>query len=62
MTGPYESVLGMDINIAFERFIKDKRAKYEVALSDTKILSAVFVDIDDETKKAREIKRIREVY
>ena len=62
MTGPYESVLGMDINVAFERFIKDKRTKYEVALSDTKVLSAVFVDIDDETKKAIEIKRIREVY
>ncbi len=59
MTGPYESVIGMDIEVAFNRFIKHTKSKYNVSTSKSNILCAVVIDIDDITKKARDIKRIR---
>lgn len=59
MTGPYESIIGMDIDVAFERFFKGKKAKYEIAKSNTNILCGVIVEIDKKTKKAKEIKRVR---
>lgn len=59
MTGPYESVLGMDINVAFNRFIKRTKTKYNISTSEAYVLEAVIVDIDDETKKAKTIQRIR---
>lgn len=62
MTGPYESVLGMDIEVAFERFINSKKSKYNASESNTNILSGVCVEIDDKTKKAKAINRIREIY
>ena len=62
MTGPYESVLGMDIDIAFERFINGKKAKYNASTSKTNILSGVCIEFNDETKKVEQIIRIREIY
>ena len=59
LTGPYESVLGMNINVAYERFVKNKKAKYELAESDINILCGVIVEIDDNTKKAININRVR---
>lgn len=59
MTGSYESVLGMNIDIAYKRFVEEKKSKYEISENETSILCAAIVDIDDNTKKAKEIIKVR---
>ncbi len=59
MTGPYESVLGMDIDVALDRFINKNKSRYGMAKSQSLILEAAFVEIDDFTKRGKDIKRIR---
>ena len=59
MTGPYESVLGMEISVAIDRFANEKKSKYKLSDSETNILEAVIVEIDDESKLAKNIRRIR---
>lgn len=57
MTGPKESVIGMDINASLKRFETTLPEKYKLAEGEC-ILNAVEVEIDDETNKVTEIKRI----
>jgi len=57
MTGPYESVIGMKIQAAINRFLYQTPQKYETAERDVH-LSAVFMKIDMETGKATYIERI----
>lgn len=51
MTGPYSSVIGMDIDTAIRRFLYKTPYKYETATDDARIAS-VLMEIDASTRKA----------
>ena len=57
MTGPKNSVIGMDINASIKRFETTLPEKYKLADGEC-ILNAVVFTIDDETNKVTEIERI----
>lgn len=57
MTGCYDSVIGLDINKAFDRFIKKIPARFEV-VDGPATLCAVLIDIDAGTGRARSIERL----
>ena len=58
MTGPKDSVIGMDVNVSFKRFETTLPEKYRLAEGES-MLNAVEFIIDDDTNKVTEIKRIR---
>ncbi len=58
MTGPHESVIGMDRNAMVKRFLDSLPARFEVAAGDVR-LNGVLVDIDESTGHARSISRVR---
>ena len=60
MTGPYDSVIGMEVRASIERFLTQRRTPHEVATGNTWLCGAV-VEVDDETGKARSIKRVKRV-
>lgn len=57
MTGPRDSVIGMDVKVSIKRFETSLPEKYKVAEGRSKLNSVLFV-IDDSTNKVIEIKRI----
>jgi len=57
MTGPYESVIGMKITPAINRFIYQTPQKYETAENDAH-LCGMFFKVDQETGKTVELERI----
>jgi len=57
MTGPSNSVLGVEKEIIIEKFLTQLPKSHKVATGDM-IFSAVLVDISIKTKKATKIKRI----
>ena len=57
MTGPKNSVLGMDKDAALKRFLTALPEKYRVADGDT-MLNGCFFEIDDNTNKVTKIQRI----
>ncbi|MBI1977586.1 MAG: TIGR00282 family metallophosphoesterase [Candidatus Omnitrophica bacterium] len=59
MTGPYRSVLGRDISQVLHRFLTQLPGPMEVATEDVR-LSGALVEIDVNTGKAENIKRIHE--
>ncbi len=58
MSGPVNSVIGVDSERIFERFLTSVPVRFEVAHGPS-LLCAVVVDIDDNTGKARSIERVR---
>lgn len=58
MTGPKNSVIGMDAQASIKRFETTLPEKYKLAEGEC-ILNAVIFEIDNETNKVIEIKRIR---
>ena len=58
MTGPKNSVIGMDINASLKRFETTLPEKYKLAEGEC-IFNGVIFDIDDLTNKVIEIKRLR---
>jgi metallophosphoesterase (TIGR00282 family) len=58
MTGPHESVIGMDRGAMIKRFLDALPARFEVAAGDSR-LNAVLVDVDEATGRARGISRLR---
>jgi metallophosphoesterase (TIGR00282 family) len=54
MTGPYDSVLGMNKEVALKRLILQTAHKYEMAENDAKI-SGVVLEIDAESGKSLSI-------
>lgn len=58
MTGPHESVIGMDRNAMVKRFLDSLPARFEVAAGDVR-LNGVIVDVDETTGRARSIARVR---
>ena len=57
MTGPKNSVIGMDVNASIKRFETTLPEKYKLAEGEC-IMNAVIFDIDDETNKVTKIERI----
>jgi metallophosphoesterase (TIGR00282 family) len=58
MTGPHESVIGMDRSAMVKRFLDSMPVKFEVAIGDPR-LNAVLADVDESTGRARSIIRVR---
>jgi metallophosphoesterase (TIGR00282 family) len=58
MTGPVESVIGVDRDIVIERFLTHIPLRFEVAKGKT-MLSAVVVEINGQTGKASAITRLQ---
>jgi metallophosphoesterase (TIGR00282 family) len=58
MTGPHESVIGMDRGAMVKRFLDSMPTKFEVAIADARI-NGVLADVDDSTGRARSIVRVR---
>ena len=57
MTGPKNSVIGMDISVSLKRFETTLPERYKVAEGEC-IFNGIIIDIDDKTLKAKKIKRI----
>ena len=57
MTGPKNSVIGMDVNVSIKRFETTLPEKYKLAEGEC-ILNAVRFDIDNQTNRVTEIRRI----
>jgi metallophosphoesterase (TIGR00282 family) len=58
MCGPFDSVIGIESEIVINGFLTQLPRKFEVA-QDNVVLQGVIVDIDKESGKAREIRRLR---
>lgn len=58
MTGPVQSVIGIEINQIVERFLTNMPARFEIAQGPT-VLSAVVVEINNESGKATGIQRLQ---
>jgi hypothetical protein len=57
MTGPFDSVIGVEKEMVIERFLTYRPNKFDVAKGDVR-LQGVVVDIDPETGRARTIERL----
>ncbi|MEE9449434.1 MAG: TIGR00282 family metallophosphoesterase [Ignavibacteriaceae bacterium] len=57
MSGPYDSVIGMKVQPALNRFLYQTPQKYEAAKNNVH-LCAVFLKINNETGKTKSIERI----
>jgi len=57
MTGPFDSVIGLEVEVAIKRFVTQLPEKYMVATSNTR-LNGVVIEIDATTGRAKSIKRI----
>ena len=56
MTGPHDSVIGVDKAIVLSKFISQIPAKFETATNDVRI-NSVILEIDGQTGKAFSIQR-----
>ena len=57
MTGPYDSVIGVQKEQILQRFLTSLPGRFEAAINDVRFC-AVLVDCDDATGRARSIQRI----
>jgi metallophosphoesterase (TIGR00282 family) len=57
MTGPYDSVIGVEKDIVIHRFLTAMPGRFETAKGDPR-LAAVVIDADPETGRARSIERM----
>lgn len=57
MTGPKNSVLGMDINVAIKRLTTGLPEKYKIAEGEC-IFNGVIFEVDDKTSKVKKIRRV----
>lgn len=56
MTGPYDSILGVDKDIIIQKFLTGRPARFEVAAGPAQ-MEGVIIDVDDDCNKVRSIKR-----
>ena len=57
MTGPYDSVIGVQKEQILQRFLTSLPTRFEAAINDVRFC-AVLIDCDEQTGKARAIQRI----
>jgi 2',3'-cyclic-nucleotide 2'-phosphodiesterase len=58
MCGPFDSIIGMDKDSVIRGFLSQLPRPFEVA-QDNVVLQGVIADLDEETGKARSIRRLR---
>ena len=58
MTGPHDSVIGVQSQIIIQRFLRGMPNKFETATEDPRV-SGIVVELDDRTGKTRKIERIQ---
>jgi metallophosphoesterase (TIGR00282 family) len=58
MTGPHDSVIGMEKAAILKRFLDGLPARFEVAAGDVQ-MNCVLLDVDEATGRARSIERVR---
>jgi metallophosphoesterase (TIGR00282 family) len=57
MTGPHDSIIGVEIEAALGKFLTALPARFETATGNPR-LNAVIIEADDQTGRATEIERI----
>ena len=57
MSGPYDSIIGVEKELVLARFLTGLPGKFEAAKGDPR-MSAVVIDCDENTGKARSIERL----
>ncbi len=57
MTGPHDSVIGVEVSAALGRFVTAMPQRFETATGNPR-LNAVVIEADDETGRATEIERV----
>lgn len=58
MTGPYNSVLGIDKDVVIEKFITSNSAKFNIGDGDMQ-LNGIYLEIDENNGKCTKIDRVR---
>ena len=58
MTGPYDSVIGVNKKSILRRFVDSMPTRFETATGDRRVCGAV-IDVDPETRMARSIRRVQ---
>ena len=61
MCGPFDSVIGMEKETVIRGFITQLPRQFEVA-EDNVVLQGIIVDVDEESGKARAIRRLRQSF
>ncbi len=61
MTGPYDSVIGREIEPVMERFLTGMPSRFDVARGNVKLCGAI-VDVDEKSGKALKIERVQEPF
>lgn len=61
MTGPHDTVIGVDKNIIIQKITTGMPVRYETCSKGLQI-NAVIIEIDNHTGKAKSIKRLRKKY
>ncbi len=57
MTGPYDSVIGVETNIIVQRFLTQMPARFEPAVGNVRLCAAI-IECDPQTGQAQSIERI----
>jgi metallophosphoesterase (TIGR00282 family) len=57
MTGPHDSVIGVEVAPALQRFLTGMPSKFETAAANPR-LNGVIVDADEETGRATDVERV----
>jgi hypothetical protein len=57
MTGPYDSVIGVEKDLILQRFTTGMPSRFETAKGDPRFAAAV-IDVDEESGRARAIERM----
>jgi metallophosphoesterase (TIGR00282 family) len=57
MTGPYDSVIGVEKDVIVQRFTTGMPSRFETAKGDPRLAAAV-IDVDEQTGRARAIERM----
>ncbi len=57
MTGPHDSIIGMDIEATMRRFLTGLPARFETATANPR-LNGVLVEADEQTGRAVDIERL----
>lgn len=58
MTGPYDGILGMERGAVIHRFLTSLPVRFEVPKDGRTLLSAVLIELDEKSGKAKKIERI----
>ena len=57
MTGPYDSVIGIDADLALKKFLSGMPVRFSIARRDPRLCGA-FLEIDETSGRARSIERV----